>query len=104
MYVNNLLKVLTQQCTELESKCGPRGHQSVQTLPLLYQTTQNSNLLKTYFSALFINVPCTFLTMFCEKVAKYYMQFMQLDILFDVFGELVIFCGLVVCVIDCVVL
>jgi len=42
--------------------------------------------------------------MFCEKVAKYYMQFMQLDILFDVFGELVIFCGLVVCVIDCVVL
>jgi len=46
MYVNNLLKVLTQQCTELESKCGPRGHQSFHTLPLLYQTTQNSNLLK----------------------------------------------------------
>ena len=32
------------------------------------------------------------------------MQFMQLDILFDVLGELIIFCGLVVCVIVCVVL
>ena len=70
MYVKNLLKVLTQQCAELESKCGPRGHQFFHTLLLLYQTTQNSNLLKTYFSALFINVPCTLLTIFLWKGCK----------------------------------